>query len=401
MSVQNNILPINLAHCFSCENQNSHTSNCSCGFNVDTVCEKLIELCKNRVIRSITSLEFIIGSFTLKHVKKISSKFGYVSNITLTEASKACAIEFAMRSDRFLSGRYNVYQQAMTGANDYINHMRKDNQEARSFMWKSIVKNSQVLMPPLIGALTQKIYRSKLMYARHIQTELESGRYRFREFPAHMRLLPDDVTIVSIRIVPPPPPPPRIISDIDELREQFERLELDERGGEQQRLAIQVLNESLELREQIERLHTSGPQPRRLGGSDERERLARQQHIQSLNELNHANALSLVTQQSDREKQIANNNVKTWKSIFIKSNVLQKTENQESETCPVCQDDIIHSKKTKTSCGHTLCSDCISDTITKCGANCIMCRTVITSIEFGSIEEIVKCQDIKIQIISS
>ena len=343
MSVQNNIhlSPINLSHCFSCETLNSPTPNCSCGFNVDTVCDKLIELCKNRIIQSITTLEFIIQSFTLKHIKKILKKLGYVSNITLIEAAKACSIEFAMRSGRFAFGHYHVYQVAMNAANSSLHPMREQNQNARSFMWNSVIKDARVLMPPLIGALTEKIYRNKLTHARHIQNELETGRYRFRDFPAQMRLLPDDITVISVRSM---------------LRPRDVR--------------------------------------------DERERLARQQHIQSLNELNQANALSMVTLQSDREKQIADNKVKTWKSILIKSNVLQKNENQETETCPICQDDIIHSKKTKTSCGHTLCSDCISDTITKCGANCIMCRTVITSIEFGSIEEIVKCQDIKIQIIS-
>ena len=361
MSFENNIhlSPINLSYCFSCEKPNSPTANCSCGFNVDTVCEKFIELCKSGVIQSITTMEFVIGSFTLKHIKKILSKLGYIYNITIKEGAKACAIEFAMRSGIFTSGYYNIYQDAMTSVNASIHPMREDNQEARTFMWNSVIKDSRVLMPPLIGGLTQKIYRSKLMYARHIQNELERGRYRLIELPSQMRLLPDDVTVISVRIMQPRP------VDINVQRERIAR---------QQRLEAinRTLNQAID-----------------------------EQLLNQAQSLERANALSMVTLQAEREKQIADNKVKTWKSISIKSNVLQKNENQEAETCPICQDDVIHSKKTKTSCGHTLCSDCISDTITKCGATCILCRSIITSIEFGSIEEIVKCQDVKIQIISS
>ena len=340
---------INLSVCFSCEKIHSPTSRCDCGFNVDTVCLKIMGLCQRKEIYTISYLTYIIESFTLKHVKKISSKFGYVSSISLGVAAKVCAIEFAMRSDWFKFGNYrDMLANATSEVERFADYTREDIHEARMCVWNAVISDRRILTPPLIGTLRQDIYRSKLTFAQHIQTDLANNRAGSH---AQIILLPDNVTY-TLRIHPMRP------------------------------------NGSTSIISVI--------QPANLDFQAAREAADR----------NEAISASLETQRIERDKKIADNKVKTWKSISIITNVLEKPEDQYIEdsvdevTCPICCDYIIHSTKAMTNCGHTVCSNCVSDMITKCGAKCIMCRAVITSVEFGSIAEIVKCQNIKIKIIS-
>ncbi len=344
--VQTRYIP-NFSKCFSCEKPQSPTRSCNCGFNVDTVCEKLIGLCRRKAITNINYLTFIIESFTLKYVKKISSKFGYVSSISLSVASKVCAIEFAMRGDWFKYGNHReMLYAAVSEVERFADPMKEDTQNARMLVWNACITDRRILTPPAIGALRQDTFRSKFTFAQRIQNELASGR-TMRDAHTQIMLLPDHVTH-TVRVHP-------IRRDgatvVEEVRQTSDAADAANRQAE---ALLQAL------------------------------------------------AASLETQRIEREKQIAENNVKTWKSISIITNVLEKTENavDEAETCPICCDEVIHSKKTRTNCGHTVCSDCVSNMITLCGSKCIMCRAVITSVEFGSIAEIVKCQETKIQILS-
>jgi len=335
----------NFSTCFSCDKLQSPTPRCDCGFNVDTVCEKLIGLCNRREVQSINGIIYIIESFTLKYVKKISSKFGYVSSISLSVAAKVCAIEFAMRGDWFKYGnRREMLYAAMSEVERFVDPIREDTQNARMLLWNACISDRRILTPPAIGTLRQDIYRSKLTFAQHIQTELAAGR-NLREAHTQIMLLPDHVTY-TVRIHPM-----RVIrnTSVQEVR---------------QIATFQATREAADHNEAI--------------------------------------TASLEMQRAERDKQIADNKVKTWKSISIITNVLEKSEDIEGESvpCPICCDDIIHSKKSRTNCGHSVCSDCVSDMITKCGSKCVMCRTVITHLEFGSIAEIVKCQETKIQILS-
>ena len=351
----------NFSTCFSCDNLQSPTSRCQCGFNVDTVCEKLIGLCKRGEVPSINSIAYIIESFTLKNVKKISSKFGYVSSITLTLAAKVCAIEFAMRSNWFKYGLREMLYAAMSEVEELLRFCRSNQgntQNERMFVWNFSIRNRKILTPPAIGVLRRDIYLSKLRFAKYIQTELAAGRY-FREPHTQILLLPDNITytvsINPIRTNGITVVVPVVVPEVETSSEEFDRIDAEyqpNRQDETIRLSIDA---------------------------------------------------SLETQRIEREKQIAENNVKTWKSISIITNVLEKSEDITSEpvTCPICYYDISHSKKSRTNCGHSVCSDCVSDVITKCGANCVICRTVITHLEFGSIAEIVKCQENKIKIISA
>ena len=346
--VQTRYIP-NFSKCFSCEKLQSPTPRCNCGFNVDTVCEKLIGLCRRKELTNINYLTFIIESFTLKHVKKISSKFGYVSSISLSVAAKVCAIEFAMRADWFKYGNHREMLYAeVSEVERFANIMREDTQNARMLVWNACITDRRILTPPAIGTLRQDMYRSKLTFAQHIQTELANGR-TMRDAHTQIMLLPDHVTY-TVRVRPMIHRGTTVVEDVRQTAVDTDEVN---RQAEAIRLAL-ALAESLE------------------------------------------------TQRIEREKQIAENKVKTWKSISIITDVLEKTENavDEAETCPICCDEVIHSKKTRTNCGHIVCSDCVSDMITLCGSKCIMCRAVITSVEFGSIAEIVKCQNTKIQILS-
>jgi hypothetical protein len=336
---------INLTTCFSCDKLQSPTRVCDCGFNVDTVCQKIMGLCQRKEIHTINYLAYIIETFTLKYVKKISSKFGYVSSISLGLAAKVCAIEFAMRSGWFKYGNYReMLYAARSEADRLIGHYSmQDNHAARITVWNASITDRRILTPPSIGALRQDIYRSKLMFAHHIQTELNNGSITFHDVPQIM-LLPDHVTF-TLRIHPTRPIGATVVEEVR--------------------------------------------QPGRV--YDTEDEVTRR-----------AVAASLETQRIEREKQIAINNVKTWKSISIITDVLEKSENGDDEydTCPICRDEVIHTKKTKTNCGHIVCSDCVSDMITKCGSKCIMCRAVVTSLKFGSIMETMKCLETKIQILS-
>ena len=337
---------INLTTCFSCDKLQSPTRICDCGFNVDTVCRKIVGLCQRKEIHTINYLAYIIESFTLKYVKKISSKFGYVSSISLGLASRVCAIEFAMRSSWFALGNYREMLYVARSEADRLigGNTMPGNHAARILVWNACITDRRILTPPSIGALRQDIYRSKLTFAQHIQTQLDNGII-FRDVPQIM-LLPDHVTFTP-RIHP-------------------------------MRHGNTVV---VEVRQ----------------SSSANFRAAREAA-----EHNEAITASLEMQRIEREKQIAINNVKTWKSISIITDVLEKSENgdDEDDTCPICCDEVIHTKKTKTNCGHIVCSDCVSDMITKCGSKCIMCRAVITSLKFGSIQETMKCLENKIQVIS-
>jgi hypothetical protein len=337
----------NFSICFSCEKLQSPTPRCDCGFNVDIVCDKLMGLCMRKELTNINYLAFIIESFTLKHVKKISSKFGYVSSISLSVAAKVCAIEFAMRGDWFKFGNSrDMLYAAVSEVEHFADLMRQDTQNARMLVWNACITDRRILTPPAIGALRQDTFRSKLTFAQHIQTQFALGR-TLQSAHTQIMLLPDHVTY-TVRVHPIRRNGATVV---EEIRQTSDAADAANRQAEAIRQAL---------------------------------------------------AASLETQRIEREKQIAENNVKTWKSISIITNVLEKSEDVEGEgiTCPICCDNIIHSKKSRTNCGHTVCSDCVSDMITKCGSKCVMCRSVITSVEFGSIAEIVKCQETKIQILS-
>lgn len=354
----------NFSTCFSCENPGSSTSRCSCGFNLDIVCEKLMRLCRNREIKDIGSLSSIIESFTLKNIKKISSKFGYKSNITLDVSVIVCAIEFGMRNKWFSFGNLSMFDQSFSYANNLLidSDVRRVNED-RSVIWNTTIRDSRIFTPPLIGFLKLNIFQSKLRFAKSIQTQLAGIPIPFRLETIRNMLLPDHVSFTLVRR-------PEAIRTQNIIERQ--RMENEMRRVETERLHIQ----------EIER---------------QRERLRIENEIQ----IRRAEMESIIIEQNEQEKQKADNIVKTWKSISIINNVLENLQDTNDETCPICCDDIIYSKKTKTNCGHTVCSDCVSDMITKCGSKCIMCRALITSVQFGSLDEIIKCQNNKIQILST
>jgi len=360
--------------CFSCENLQSSTSRCSCGFNLDIVCEKLMRLCRNREIKDICSLSNIIESFTLKNIKKISSKFGYKTDITINVAVIVCAIEFGMRTKWFSFGNLAMFDKVFSDANDLIrNDVIINLHEERTLLWNINIKDSRIFTPPLIGMLKQSVYQSKLNFAKNIQTKLAMGSSISTATETIQRLLlPDHVSFTLVRR-------PDAIRRQNIIQRQ--RIENEMRRIETERLHIQ----------EIERQYRIEREGLRI------EEIERQHRVDNI--IRRAEEESIITQQNENEKQIADNILKTWKSISIINNVLEKSECQDI-TCPICYDDIIHSKKTKTNCGHNVCSDCVNDMITKCGSKCIMCRTKITSLEFGSLEEIIKCQNNKIQILS-
>lgn len=335
----------NFSTCFSCENPRSSTSRCYCGFNLDIVCEKLMRLCRNREINSIGSLSSIIESFTLKNIKKISSKFGYKTDIKLDVAVIVCAIEFGLRSKWYSFGNLAMFDKVFSDANNLIRDDAIRNvHDERTLLWNINIKDSRIFTPPLIGMLKQSIYQSKIRFAKNIQTQLAMRTLTVtRQETIQNMLLAEHVTFTRVRR-------PEAIRTQNIIERQ--RIENEMRRVETERLHIQ------EIERQRERLRI------------------------------------------ENETQKADNIVKTWKSISIINNVLENLQDTNDETCPICCDDIIHFKKTKTNCGHTVCSDCISDMITKCGSKCIMCRAVITSVQFGSLDEIIKCQNNKIQILS-
>jgi hypothetical protein len=322
----------NFSMCFSCDKLQSPTPRCECGFNVDIVCEKLMRLCMHREVQVLSYLIYIIESFTLKYVKKIANKLGYVSSMSLGAAARVCAIEIAMRSQWFENNQYILMlDAAMLEVEGLSDVMREEYTSERMLVWNATIQDTRIFTPPLIGSLKREIFRSKLMFALQIQNELANGR-SFRETSdIQVMLLPDHVTYTTV------------------IRRRYSQSEL--------------------------------------------------RRINQVDNMREAVSASLVTLQSDRDIQMENNKVINWKNISIINNVLEKSECQDI-TCPICYDDIIHSKKIKTNCGHIVCSDCVSNVITKCGSKCIMCRAKITSLEFGSVEEMVKCQNNKIQILS-
>jgi hypothetical protein len=392
--------------CFSCENPQSSTSRCPCGFNLDMVCEKLMRLCRNREIKDICSLSNIIESFTLKNIKKISSKFGYKIDITINVAVIVCAIEFGIRTKWFSFGNLAMFDKVFSDANGLIkDDVIRNVHEERTLFWNINIKDTRIFTPPLIGMLKQSVYQSKLKFAQNIQTKLAMGSSISTATETIQRLLlPDHVSFTLVRR-------PEAIRTQNIIQRQ--RIENEMRRIETERLHIQEIERQRRI--EIERLHIQEIERRyriererlRIEEIERQHRVERERlHIQEIerqhrveNVIRRAEDESIITQQNEHEKQIVDNILKTWKSISIINNVLEKSECQDI-TCPICYDDIIHSKKTKTNCGHNVCSDCVSDMITKCGSKCIMCRAKITSLEFGSLEEIIKCQNNKIQILS-
>jgi hypothetical protein len=97
---------------------------------------------------------------------------------------------------------------------------------------------------------------------------------------------------------------------------------------------------------------------------------------------------------------------KTWRNIAIDTQLLivkveEKDVEEEQETCPICCEDITTEKRVTTNCNHTMCSDCVVSVVSNCGSKCSICRGVVSKFQFGSIPQLIRHMDIKIQNILS
>jgi hypothetical protein len=104
--------------------------------------------------------------------------------------------------------------------------------------------------------------------------------------------------------------------------------------------------------------------------------------------------------QPSREALMITYKRRLWRVIQINNQPIPENKEgiqKEPETCPICFEDIGLNKYVLTNCRHTMCSDCVETVMEKCGNKCVICRATVNQLQFESMEQIIRYQDIKIK----
>ena len=350
----------NLYGCFSC-GSSTPTVRCLCQFNVQDTMNTVFIKC---IVGSIDNdnIREILTQFGGERRKKIARGFGYSSNINSQASTEIIAIIFGILCGWFNDRGDDVYVRAASNAWCKRDHRVNHQQLIRQQKWDADVTNRRIIPPPLMGQLKISDFNNYKMFA--IRGQLKEciktqyfGLVLYNELNNELRLEQRrNQTYPDINI---PIPPQRRIQQ----NNQYHVI-----PPNQPILNNQLYNTVLQQQQQP----------------------INNQHINL-----HRPVLQI---QPSRELLEITYKRRLWRVIQIHNQTIPENELlKEPEPCPICFENIELNKCVLTNCRHKMCCDCVEYVMVKCGNKCVICRAKVNNLQFESMEQIIRYQEIKIK----
>ena len=352
-----------------------HVNVCRCTFNPSVASRKIFRLCSQNVrrITPVNSHTIFTRCISNENLRKLAVNMGYKKNLPFKYCSYVCAIQF---------GKYSGWFQGPDG-------IAVHRQLVQNFItalvdpWSTIIEDRKILAD---------ITSTNILQSRRIEkwtTEVDPDILR----PPLIDEMAASMFQVSIRA----PDYSAGIIDINRNTTIVEAIFQPAISSQQpRRLRIDILTPR---QEEPMRPTTGELRPRVQRTEDEVQILSERSRIVSENRWI-ASENSWMNHYTEDENKIKNN----WKAISIDTEIIvqdKNIDNDKTETCPICCENIEDDKRVITNCNHVLCSDCIGGVISKCGSKCTMCRGIVSKVQFSSTTQLVRHLDIKIKAIVS
>ena len=340
---------------------------CRCAFNTSRASINILNLCRTRQITPENCHSIFTNSITNENLRKMAVNMGYKKQLPYKYCSYVCAAEFGKHSGWFngavgaaihkqLVEQFAIYLGNGTGTFDrkisadiiQLNIL----QSRRIDEWTQKVVAPNIIRPALVDDMVAGMFRVSMNLPTSGMIDMD-------------RILGRNNAILQ----------PTVVVDVY----QPAPVTIPTTGG---------------IRP-VARVATA-PVPQPPVPVPVRRTLA---ELQRLSEEARIGAENL------RMRRNAETARKTWRNIAIDTNIIVKVEEkdveEEQETCPICCEDITTENRVTTNCKHAMCSDCVVSVVSNCGSKCSICRGVVSKFQFGSITQLIRHMDIKINAIIS